>query len=276
MKRWRVISILALGLICVAAFYTSALAGEPSAFVIGGMQTLSGPAYSVSSDIMVKGGNLAVEEINNSGGILGKKMELIWEDHKAKGPDAVAAFNKLVSINHVQAISIGYTAPIMACAPLADRNKVLLINHGAYGPILAGAGKYLFDLPANELVLIRSMLDYAKKNLNIKTIGLIHINDDMGISVKDFLKEYCPKVGLTFTGAEAFDLAASDYSVQIEKARSWNADAIYVSAHRSAALIKQASEKGWNPRWLGASFYNYGEYFYLGRQRFQRRFGRRR
>jgi branched-chain amino acid transport system substrate-binding protein len=260
MKRVIAISIIAFGLICVSAFYTSAIAEEPSVFVIGGMQTLSGPAYSVSSDIMVQGGNLAVEEINNGGGISGKKMEMLWEDHKAKGPEAVAAFNKLVSFNRVQAISIGYTAPIMACAPLADRNKVLLINHGAYGPVLAGAGKYLFSLPANELVLIRSMLNYAKKNLNIKTIGLIHVNDDMGISVKDFLKEYCPKAGLTFTGAEAFDLSASDYSVQIGKAKNWNADAIYVSAHRSPALIKQASEKGWNPRWLGASFYNYGEY----------------
>ncbi len=260
MKHLKLFMILCAGIIGVAALCGSAIAGEPAKFVMGGMQTLSGPAYSVSSDIMVNGGNLAVFEINESGGILGKKVELIWEDHKAKGPEAVAAFNKLISINHVQAVSIGYTAPIMACAPLADRNKVLLINHGAYGPILSGAGKYLFHLPANELVLIQSMIDYAKKNKNIKSIGLIHINDDMGISVKDFLEEHCKKVGIKFAGSEAFDLAASDFSVQIEKAKSWNADAIYVSAHRSPALIKQAKEKGWTPQWLGASFYNYGEY----------------
>ena len=83
----------------------------------------------------------------------------------------------------------------MACAPIADQKKVLLLNHGAYGPILSGAAKYLFHMPANELILIRSMIDYAKKNMNIKSIGLIHVNDDMGISVKDFLKEYGPKVG---------------------------------------------------------------------------------
>ena len=60
------------------------------------------------------------------------------------------------------------------------------------------------------------------------------------------------KWAIKFLGSEAFDLAASDYSVQIEKARSWKADAIYVSAHRHPALMKQATEKGWNPQWLGA------------------------
>ena len=257
LKSLTIVFILAVSIV-LGADWSSAK--DPDKFVMGGMQALSGPAYSVVSDVMVNGGNLAVEEINQKGGILGKKMELIWEDHKAKGPDAVAGLNKLISINHVPVVSIGYTGPIMACAPIADQKKVLLLNHGAYGPILSGAAKYLFHMPANELILIRSMIDYAKKNLNIRSIGLIHVNDDMGISVKDFLKDYGPKVGVKFLGSEAFDLAASDYSVQIEKARSWNADAIYVSAHRHPALIKQATEKGWNPLWLGASFYNYGEY----------------
>jgi branched-chain amino acid transport system substrate-binding protein len=234
-------------------------AKDPDKYVMGGSQALSGPAYSVVIDTIVKGANLAVEEINQKGGINGKKMELIWEDNKAKGPDGVAVLNKLISIDQVPVATIGYTAPIMACAPIGDQKKILLLGQG-YGPALAGAGKYLFHIPANELILIRSMLDYAQKSLKVKTIGLIHVNDDMGISVKEFLTAYGPKIGMKFVGSEAFDLAATDYSVQIEKAKRWKADAVYASVHRHPALIKQATEKGWTPQWISCPFTTYGEY----------------
>ena len=104
-----VIILVSVALIVMVANWSSAK--DPEKFVMGGMQALSGPAYSVSSDVMVGGGNLAVDEINQKGGLLGKKMELIWEDHKAKGPDAVAGLNKLISINRVPVVSIGYTGP---------------------------------------------------------------------------------------------------------------------------------------------------------------------
>jgi ABC-type branched-subunit amino acid transport system substrate-binding protein len=56
-------------------------AKEPEKYVLGGSQALSGPAYSVVIDTIVKGANLAVEEINQQGGIgprgAGQKMELI-------------------------------------------------------------------------------------------------------------------------------------------------------------------------------------------------------
>jgi len=256
-KVWWILTGLLLGFLMCG---NSVSAKEPEKYVMGGMQALSGPGYSVVIDLIVNGANLAVEEINQKGGIGGKKMELIWEDHKAKGPEGVAALNKLISINHIPVASIGYTAPVMACAPIADQKKVLLINHGAYGPALSGAGKYLFHMPANELILIRCMLDYAKKNLKVKSLGLIHVNDDMGLSVKEFLTEYCKKIGISFLGSEAFDLAASDYSVQIEKAKRWKADAIYASVHRHPGLLRQATEKGWTPQWIACPFYTYGEF----------------
>lgn len=235
-------------------------AKEPDEYVVGGMQALSGPGYSVVIDMIVKGCDLGIEQINAAGGIDGIKMKSIWEDHKAKGPEAVAAFMKLIDINHAPVATIGYTAPIMACAPIADRRNVLLINHGGYGPALSGAGKYLFHIPANELIMIRCMLDYAKKVKNIKSIGLIHVNDDMGLSVKDFLEDYCGTIGIKLMGSEAFDIAATEYGVQIEKARRWNADAIYLSVHRHPFLIKQASQKDWNPQWIGCPLYTYGEF----------------
>lgn len=233
---------------------------EPDEYVIGGMQALSGPGHSAVIDNIVKGANLAVAEINRAGGVQGKPMKLIWEDHKAKGPDGVSAFLKLISINHVPVATTGYTAPTMACAPIADQKKTLLINTGAYGPSLSSAGKFLFHLPANELIMIKCMLDYAKKHHEIKKIGLIYVNDDMGLSVKKFLEKYCKDVGIELAGSEAFAMAATDYSAQIEKAKRWGVDAIYASVHRHPALIKQSEEKNFKPLWIGCPFYTYGEF----------------
>ena len=53
--------------VCMVLAADGSWAKDPDKFVMGGMQALSGPAYSVSSDVMVNGGNLAVEEINQKG-----------------------------------------------------------------------------------------------------------------------------------------------------------------------------------------------------------------
>ncbi|MDO8636317.1 MAG: ABC transporter substrate-binding protein, partial [Dehalococcoidia bacterium] len=147
--------------------------------------------------------------------------------------------------------------------PVAEERETLLINHGGYGPAVVGCGKYTFHLPANELVLIRAMLDYAKKNLGVKTLGLIYVNDDMGISVRNFIKGYCPKIGITYKGEEAFDLAATDYSAQIAKARGWKADAIYLSVHKHP-VTKQANEAGFHPQWIGCPLYTLSEFLKWG------------
>jgi len=235
----------------------------PKEYVIGGMQALSGPGYAAIVDFLLKASKLAVNEINEAGGINGIPMKIIWEDHKARGPDAVSALNKLVDINKVPVATIGYTAPVMATAPIAEERETLLINHGAYGPAIVGCGKYTFHLTANELVLIRAMLDYAKNNMGVKTLGLIYVNDDMGISVRDFIRNYCPKIGITYKGDEAFDLAATDYSAQIAKARGWNADAVYLSIHKHP-ITKQANDVGWHPLWIGCPLYTLSEFLKWG------------
>ena len=68
----------------------------PKVYVIGGMQGLSGPAYTPWIDNIVMATELAVDEINKAGGVDGVPMKIVWEDHQAKGPVAVSAFNKLI------------------------------------------------------------------------------------------------------------------------------------------------------------------------------------
>lgn len=259
MTRW--VSIVIAVALVGAMLLTGCANGTkaPKEYVIGGMQALSGPGYAAVIDYVVDASKLAVHEINEAGGIDGVPLKIVWEDHKARGPDAVSALNKLIDINKVPVSTIGYTAPVMATAPVAEERETLLINHGAYGPAIVGCGEYTFHLTANELVLIRAMLDYAKKEDGIKKLGLIYVNDDMGLSVKDFLIDYCPKVGLTLVGTEAFDLAATDYSAQIAKAKAWGADAIYLSVHKHP-ITKQAYEAGFHPLWIGCPLYTISEF----------------
>ena len=261
-SRWLSIGmalVFSLSLLILIPGVSESSPKAPKVYVIGGMQGLSGPAYTPWIDELVKATELAVDEINKAGGIGGVPMKIVWEDHQAKGPVAVSAFNKLIDIDGVPVSTIGYTAPVMACAPIADARQVLLINHGAHGPIIAGAGKYLFHNMINQLVTTRALLYYAKKELGIKKLGLIYVNDTMGISMRDFLEKTCPKIGITLVGSTAFDVSATDFSAQIVKARAWKADAIYSSQHSAHyTLIKQAHEVGWDPQWLSVDIPVYG------------------
>ena len=77
---------------------------------------------------------MAVDEINASDGINGKKLEVIYEDGKCDGTDAVNAMNKLVNVDGVQAVLGGFcTGESVAIIPIANASKVALLSSGSTG-----------------------------------------------------------------------------------------------------------------------------------------------
>ena len=109
---------------------------------LDGSLPLTGPAakYRVHESALI-----AVEEINSSGGVNGKMIELIMEDGKCDGATAARAAQKLISIDKVKIILGGHcSTETLAIAPLAERNKVLLLASTSSSPAISGAGEYIF------------------------------------------------------------------------------------------------------------------------------------
>ncbi len=150
---------------------------------LGAIIPLTGPGAVVGTQQM-HGIQFAVDQVNAKGGIDGRKVHVIFEDDQAKPDQAVLDFNKLVGLEHVPMIFIGYSGPTLATAPLATRRHVLMVNSGAQSDQLAKASPYLVNtLPTTEEE-VKVMVQYLRAH-GKSTAAVLYENDAAGIGGRD-------------------------------------------------------------------------------------------
>jgi branched-chain amino acid transport system substrate-binding protein len=194
---------------------------------------------------MQKGVECAIEDINGAGGITGVPMKAIYEDNKARAQEAVDAMNKLVSVDKVPATIMVSTPGVLATAPIATREHILMINPGGQGPNLIGASPYLFSNIVNLREEVNVVLDYLRKK-GFSRLALYGQNDDFGHDADKYIKPLWERMGGAYVGAEFHDIEVIDHSSVIAKLRMWKPDSIYMPSggRAMATFIKQLGEQG--------------------------------
>ena len=112
--------------------------------LVGEFASLTGKeaTFGISSH---EGTVLAIEELNNGGGVLGKKLKLITEDNQSKPGESANAVNKLIAQDGVVAI-LGEVASVrsLEAAPICQQNKVPMISPSSTNPKVTETGDYIF------------------------------------------------------------------------------------------------------------------------------------
>jgi len=222
---------------------------------IGVITPLTGGSAKYGEDIK-RGYDLAVEEINEKGGIKGSKIGLIYEDSEGKPEKAVAAAQKLIQRDKVIAI-LGalWSSPTLAVAPIAEKSKVVLLSSGSSSPKVTDAGDYIFR---NEISEAYGAEESAKLyfNAGFKKIAIIYVNNDYGIGVRDVTKEIYRQLGGVVTASEAFEQDEKDFRTQLLKIKKTNPDAILIVSYKEAILIlRQMKELGIKKQVLGTPLF---------------------
>jgi branched-chain amino acid transport system substrate-binding protein len=127
--------------------------------------------YLAASDgFLIKGAQLAVKALNDKGGILGRKVELVTKDTQCVASNEIQLAHALISQSHVNAIIGGYqSAAITGLVPVVQSAKIPLIGGGTL-PLESSWGITTF--PSNSFVP-QAFLDYLIKNKGVKTLGNI-------------------------------------------------------------------------------------------------------
>jgi len=147
MKRFKLLSVITI----LAAFCLISCQNKSSTIKIGLLSVFSGDGANYGETAKT-GVDLAVDEINNQGGINGRKIEIIYEDSKGTSKDALNGFQKLVTSDKVPAV-IGpfYSNQVLTCAGEANKNKVVLLTGSATGDDITYSGEYIFRVcPTNN------------------------------------------------------------------------------------------------------------------------------
>ena len=235
----------------VLVFVSCSKPKETSPIKIGVMTPLTGDA-AIYGESLKKGMDLAVEKANVEG-VLGRKIELIYEDTHLDSKVAVSAFNKFVNIDNLDLVVVAEgSGATSAVVPLADKTKTLVIIPIASADSLKTVGDYVFRVIPSDNYRGEKMGKYAK-DLGFNKVAVLYVNDDYGIGIKNIFSDSFKKEGGQVFIAETFNSGGVDYRSQLTKIKETNPDAIVIAARKEFPVImKQKNELGIKARVLAS------------------------
>ena len=239
----RSFSALLAAAACTTLLAAPALAAEP--IKIGVPVGLSG-ANSVVAPSVVQSAQLAVEEINAKGGVLGRQLALEVADDASGAAGAQKAFDSLVFQKKVDVlISMETSAARNAALPIVARGKVPYIYTSFYEGNSCSPFMYVNAWVPEQQV--PPIVDYFNKEKGAKKFFLIGSDYAFGRGMLAFTKAYIEKTGGKVVGEEYLPMDGSDWTSIISKLKSAAPDALITSTAGGApnvTLTKQLRAAG--------------------------------
>ena len=227
--------------------------GKPTGSVtIGAVLPLSGKSAQYGKWIR-EGLELGREEINSSGGINGKKLEIIYEDDAANPREAANAMQKLVRIDKVPLVFGSWASSCaLAQAPIAESSHTVLMAE-AISPKLRDAGKYVYRIQPDARYYIRELVPFVFRELRLHTVCILYVNNDFGLDQADVFETEFTKLGGKVLSKEGYSAEATDFRTALLKIKEKNPQAVFVPGYGELGIIlKQAREIGLTQQFIGS------------------------
>jgi branched-chain amino acid transport system substrate-binding protein len=242
---------LALGVAATLASASQAsLAADTRAFVVGVTIPKSGPAAQFGP-LVESGMVVAIKHINEEGGILGRKVELLVRDSASNPQRAVLAAKELVEEQKVDYLFPEIVSGLaLAVLPYTTERKVLTITN-ASAPKIGDAKEFPYSFQYGDLASKRApAMASAMKKLGGKRVGILVSTNPGNIATGEQLQAELPsKFGMQVAGYRTYDGNAKDLTAQLQALRDAGADIIaFDAAIRDSirAVMTSIQTLGWN------------------------------
>ncbi len=240
----KVCIILAGGLFLSSVLHA---ADGPDTIKIGGNYEITGDVATFGTSC-ANAALLFFDQVNSSGGLLGKKVELIIADNKSDPAESASSVKKLIAQDRVIALLGPVTSRnSLSAAPIAQDSGHIMITPTATNPDVTKIGKYIFRACFIDDFQGTVMANFAIKSLKVNTASILVDNaNDYSKGLAKFFRESFIKGGGTILSEEAFIAGDKDFRTQLTKIRQKKPDIIYVPAYyqEDGLIAKQAREFG--------------------------------
>jgi branched-chain amino acid transport system substrate-binding protein len=217
---------------------------------IGLVAALSGQSAQ-SGEAITRGLNIAIDEINAKGGVLGQKVVLIKRDDESSPPKGVTAARELISNEKVVALFGGIDTPVsLAIVPIANQNKKPFMGVWAAGTNITKNGatpNYVFRVSAQDDLVDIALIKYAMSKYNSKNPGLVLVNNPWGESNEKGLKAAALAANISIAGVEKLEQSDVDVTPQLNRLKTAGADALILVANAApgAQMMKSRERMSW-------------------------------
>lgn len=244
-----------------AAFAAGALLAAPLAMAQSGQPPIKVGMLFGFTGVAAQGAanfkvvtELAVKEINDAGGILGRRLEIVPADH---GFDPARVVNEARRLTQQEKVDVVFgpegSALAIAAAPIFNEAKVPYFST----TVTAAPTRYNFTSLMSGLTQATAGLQFAAKQLNAKTIGIISDNGGLGKELAANAQKIAPTLGLNIVSVQEFQVGATDMTPQLLALRNAKPDVVI---HTGSApkdggqLVVNLREVKWTPTIVSMMF----------------------
>ena len=242
-------------LLCIAALTScSGDQGQADEILIGEYGSLTGTTATFG--ISTKNGiEMALDEVNQSGGLLGKTVRVIVEDDQGRPEEAQTVVTKLITRNRVVAI-LGEVASsrTLAAAPVAQQAGIPMVSPSSTNPAVTEVGDFIFRVCFIDPFQGFVMAKFAAHSLQLTDIAVLRdIKNDYSVGLADVFVENFVALGGMIVADEGYSEGDTDFSAQLTSIRARRPQAIFAPGYYTEVglIARQAKSLGIEAPLLG-------------------------
>jgi branched-chain amino acid transport system substrate-binding protein len=237
---------LALGLLLAAASGCGP-GGGAKEIVIGEYGSLTGNTATFGQSTK-NGSEMAFDELNSAGDLLGKKVKLIVEDDQSKPEEAATAVTKLINQNNVIAV-LGEVASSrsLAAAPICQGGKIPMVTPSSTNPKVTQVGDYIFRVCFTDIQQGEADAKFAAKSLKVKKAALLYdVRNDYSVGLRLVFAQKFKEYGGEIVGEQSYSEGDSDFRAQLTQLKASNPEIIYVPGYYTevGTIARQSRDLG--------------------------------
>jgi branched-chain amino acid transport system substrate-binding protein len=254
-------------LVLLASCKSGGNAGSTDEILIGEYGSLTGDKATFG--ISTKNGiDMAVDEINAAGGVLGKKIRVIVEDDRGEPAEAKTVVTKLITKDNVVAV-LGEVASSnsMAAGPVAQQYMKPMISPSSTNPDVTRAGDYVFRVCFIDPFQGYVMAKFASSTLKLTKVAVLRdIKSDYSVGLANVFVENFKKMGGTIVTDQSYSQGDTDFNAQLTAIKPSSPQAIFVPGYYTEVglIARQAKKQGINVPLLGGDGWDSPKLFEIG------------
>jgi branched-chain amino acid transport system substrate-binding protein len=219
---------------------------------IANILELSGGGATAGTNFK-NGVELAVKEINASGGILGKKIQTTTADTQSNPGVAKGLTQKAIDDDVFAIFGPVFSGSIMVSMSESRRAEVPNFTGGEAASITEQGNPYIFRTSFTQATAMPKVARYISEQAKLKTIAIIYVNNDFGKGGLDSIRKALASSQTKIAAEISTEPGQVDFSAAVLRAKQSNADGVfaYSNEEESARMLRELRKQGWTKPIIG-------------------------